>query len=37
MTFDQWRDTTPAPIGAPVPRYKIGYQSDEWWYRCRCR
>ena len=23
-------DTTPAPIGAPVPRYKIGYRSDEW-------
>lgn len=23
-------DTHPAPIGAPAPRYKIGYRTDEW-------
>lgn len=23
-------NTSHAPIGAPVPRYKIGYRSDEW-------
>ena len=23
-------DTTPASIGAPAPRYKIGYRTDEW-------